>query len=571
MMREQTTSGEVAQPGWRQRLRNDRIQLARRILPVAIGAGVFFSLFYAGIYLGLNRPWQWGVLTLLAILTTVCYVIAYLLIRQRDLTAAVVLMIAGINLHVVAGPALVEGMIVIGVLVSFLSIMFARLLTGRVENRTVMMISAVALLIGLVLSSYPPFAQASTPLWLRTAIGVVTTTGALSLAGLILELRDERYQRSLSQAEAYAEELATQQATLEERTQELEQRSEELSTLVEVTQAVSSTLDLQEALTVVADQMVDVLKVDGCTISRWDREPDQVVTWIERRRQGHELADEPGTTYDLADYPLTRTVMETQQPAFIRASDPDADPAEVANMEDLKVESLLMLPLVVDNRSIGLIELDQTQYERDFTLDEIRLCEALADQAASAIKNARLFQQTREALKAQRQAYGEISQEAWAEMLQVQRVKGYRYSQGQLIPLEGDSAHEDSGARQSRLDLAELTLPIRVRGRVIGTIKAHKPPGAGEWLPDEIALAETLAEQLSTALESARLHEEAQQRATHEQTLSDMSAQLSRSLDMDTVLQTAVRELGQLLQLDEVSIHTAPPDDSASGETVDAR
>jgi GAF domain-containing protein len=156
-------------------------------------------------------------------------------------------------------------------------------------------------------------------------------------------------------------------------------------------------------------------------------------------------------------------------------------------------------------------------------------------------------------------------------MLQVQRVKGYRYSQGQLIPLEGESTREASGARQSRLDLAELTLPIRVRGRVIGTIKAHKPPGAGEWLPDEIALAETLAEQLSTALESARLHEEAQQRATHEQTLSDMSAQLSRSLDMDTVLQTAVRELGQLLQLDEVSIHTAPPDDSASGETVDAR
>jgi len=55
------------------------------------------------------------------------------------------------------------------------------------------------------------------------------------------------------------------------------------------------------------------------------------------------------------------------------------------------------------------------------------------------------------------------------------------------------------------------------------------------------------------------LLEETQRRAEQEQMLGQMTARFTRSLDMDTLLQTAVRELGQLLQIDEVSVHIGPP------------
>jgi GAF domain-containing protein len=52
----------------------------------------------------------------------------------------------------------------------------------------------------------------------------------------------------------------------------------------------------------------------------------------------------------------------------------------------------LMIPLVVKNRAIGLIELMDDEDERVFTQNEIKLGQTLASQAANAIQNADLYQ-----------------------------------------------------------------------------------------------------------------------------------------------------------------------------------
>jgi len=68
------------------------------------------------------------------------------------------------------------------------------------------------------------------------------------------------------------------------------------------------------------------------------------------------------------------------------------------------------------------------------------------------------------------------------------------------------------------------------------------------------------------ALENARLLEEAQQHAAQEQSLSELSARLSRSLDPDTLLQTTIRELHQLPNVSEISTSLIPPEKLSSGE-----
>ncbi len=59
---------------------------------------------------------------------------------------------------------------------------------------------------------------------------------------------------------------------------------------------------------------------------------------------------------------------------------------------------------------------------------------------------------------------------------------------------------------------------------------------------------------MALALDNSRLLEETRQRAIQQQTVNEISARLSRSLDIDTLLRTAARELGTLPEVAEVSV-----------------
>jgi hypothetical protein len=74
---------------------------------------------------------------------------------------------------------------------------------------------------------------------------------------------------------------------------------------------------------------------------------------------------------------------------------------------------------------------------------------------------------------------------------------------------------------------------------------------------------------MALALENARLLEETRRRAEREQVLGQMTAQFTRSLDVDAVLRSAVRELGQLPKVAEVSVHVAPAGAVAQQPTGD--
>ncbi len=56
------------------------------------------------------------------------------------------------------------------------------------------------------------------------------------------------------------------------------------------------------------------------------------------------------------------------------------------------------------------------------------------------------------------------------------------------------------------------------------------------------------------AVYRARLYEDARRRATREQLVSEVTARMRESLDMDTVLQTAIREIGDALGIAEVEV-----------------
>jgi len=107
-------------------------------------------------------------------------------------------------------------------------------------------------------------------------------------------------------------------------------------------------------------------------------------------------------------------------------------------------------------------------------------------------------------------------------------------------------------------DSETALVPIKVRDEVIGVIDAHKPQGTGRWTVDEIDMLETLTDQLGAALDGARLYQETQRRASRERLIGEVTARVRETLDVDAVLQTAIREVGEALGLAEVEVRMAP-------------
>jgi PAS domain S-box-containing protein len=373
----------------------------------------------------------------------------------------------------------------------------------------------------------------------------------------------------------------------------LKRRAMELATVLEASKAVLSTLDLETVLLLIAKEMVNTIGASGCTLSRWDREADAVVTWVEWRQDWLESSDKSGDSYALKDFPATRAVLETRQPVTIYVSDPDADAAESTYMRETGISSLLMLPLGVGERVIGLVELDHDEGERHFRPDEIRLCQVLADQAAIAIENARLHAETQRRLEEQtalREAGAALSStldlqtvlnriaQQMGQAIEVTSAYICTYEPGtNVVVILAEYIGPQACAQERVSDLGEifvendvefleimragrhdvsqiddpdlfeaerehmqqygaksiLYIPLQVKGQLIGYTELWESRRRREFTDEEITLCHGLAQQAAIAIENARLFEQAQreiaERKQAEAVLARYAAELERS------------------------------------------
>ncbi|HKZ69838.1 MAG TPA: GAF domain-containing protein, partial [Anaerolineales bacterium] len=153
--------------------------------------------------------------------------------------------------------------------------------------------------------------------------------------------------------------LGTQAATAIDNARlyaETKRKSVELATLLEAAEAISSTTGVEDLLHRLARHIASATNAVGCTISKWDKAADAVMTWMTWRQRGLAVADSPGAVYPLSRFPATREVLENKRTLYITVTDALADPGEVALMQKVGLTSMLMLPLIVGDTVIGLVE-----------------------------------------------------------------------------------------------------------------------------------------------------------------------------------------------------------------------
>lgn len=244
------------------------------------------------------------------------------------------------------------------------------------------------------------------------------------------------------------------------------------------------------------------------------------------------------------------------------ALDVGADAVRLATTELPDTRSEAALPLRSRGRVLGALTV-QSDQPAAFDKDSLVVLQTMADQVAVALDNARLFAAGQQALETASRAYGQVSMRGWAELVRARPDLAFRSDERGVAQLdadflqamkEGPEAEWAKSGTGTGSDRVPLAVPIKVRGEVIGMLDTHRPAQEGDWSAQEVALLETIADQLGTTLESARLYQDSQRRAVQERLVGEVTSRMRETLDVERVLQTAVQEIGRALDLDDLTI-----------------
>ena len=333
------------------------------------------------------------------------------------------------------------------------------------------------------------------------------------------------------------EERSTLEERVEERTAGLTRKTDQLRATSYIARKTAEVQDLATLLDTVAHLVTDQFGFYHTGIFLINENRNQVVLQAASSEGGRRMV-ERGHSLAIGMQGIVGYVAAQRKPRI--ALDVGTDAIFFNNPDLPLTRSEVALPLLIRNKVLGVLDI-QSDRPQAFSLDDIDVLQTLSDQIAIAIENARLLDETQAAIM-QLEALTSIrTHEAWIQKLREQG-RAFTYTplglRAEKIPQNKDNS---------------ISASIVLRGRKIGNISIARK-GDGKWSRLDEGLLEEVAGQVGLAVDNIRLLEEATQRARQEQTVGKLAAQFSQSLDLDTLLQTAARELGQLPDVSEVSV-----------------
>ncbi len=384
---------------------------------------------------------------------------------------------------------------------------------------------------------------------------------------------------------------------------EAQRRVNEMTMLSNLSQALADApLQSEEIAAIVCRQFVDEMGISEASISLVDPASGRLNILADIVVEGTEYQSEhTPESFHLDDYPATARVLQTLRPEIVHASDPNADPAELAYMEKYEKETLAILPLASKGQAMGVIELEEANQEHHFSPEEISLAATMASQAAVALENARLFQQSEDF--AEEQSTLRRITEAVSRSLEMQELldtalgvtlTSLGFDAGLVSLTDEKTGHlylavhqglPGPLARKLERDGLESTLcdhvlqtgeticiadvrqgaPVDVTGVIAqglvaytGTPLVYMGDRVGticffnrsvkDMNSRELALLEAIGNQIGVGVANSRLLRQAQRRAEEQAILNEIGQTLTACQDVDDVLEETHRGTSLLLE-----------------------
>jgi signal transduction histidine kinase len=350
----------------------------------------------------------------------------------------------------------------------------------------------------------------------------------------------------------------------------VEERTRELSTLLTVSHTVVTTLELRPLLDLILEQLQEVVVYTGASILI--RQGKDLALRAHRGPIPREAALQMSFSLEQG---FLRQVILDQKPMVVSDASGDsplacdfrtwlgeyvAAPLGLGESTDY-VRSWMGLPLIVKGQSVGLLTLSYSEPDR-YSPRDTELVKAFADQVAVAIENARLYGQARQNLgeleslqrvttallqkltleetldivcQEARQLTGatggalfSLEDETWLEIV---HSVGTLEPSATRMPVEGTFTGRailsgrplllnDPGelAQSSHLvpNLESLlAIPMHLKGSTIGALDVVNKPGG--FTQDDVRILSLFADEAAIAIDSAWLHQQAEQLAVMEE------------------------------------------------------
>ncbi|MDD4050586.1 MAG: ATP-binding protein [candidate division Zixibacteria bacterium] len=163
-------------------------------------------------------------------------------------------------------------------------------------------------------------------------------------------------------------------------------RLDDLKAVLEISLAINSSLVLEEILQVVMLKAVELLSAERGFVMLLDKEG------ILQFKSAHNIRQEEITeeSFKISNS-IANRVAETGKSVYTSDAQEDERYANQKSVVELKLRSIMCVPLKIKNHVIGVIYLDNSSHAKLFLKSDMYLFELFAQQAAMAIHNAQLY------------------------------------------------------------------------------------------------------------------------------------------------------------------------------------
>ncbi|MGD2179062.1 MAG: GAF domain-containing protein, partial [Anaerolineae bacterium] len=399
--------------------------------------------------------------------------------------------------------------------------------------------------------------------------------------------------------------VAVENARLYEDTR---RRLAQLTALQETTTAVAGTLELESLLRLIVQDAVSLLQAEGGILNLvdWDAREDEVVA------AAGVAADTVGLPPSGLEASLSGWVTLNDQPVVsndVRADEriSEAGLVWLESESGKRIRNTAAVPLRIKDRVVGtLVLLNKQGGEVSFDESDLNLLQAFANQAATAIENARLFEAEQRRAE-QFRVISEVGRRTTSilsidelldqivfliqdsfdyDIVEIGLVEGEelvfkagvdRGSQSPfpgfrvLVGAEGitgrvaatgepilvpDVSQDERfvGFTQTPTETrSELAVPIRTKERIVGVLNLQSAQ-LNAFDESDLAVMQALADQAATAIENARLFEAEQRRAEQFRVISEVGRRITSMMSIESVLQQVVELIQCVFEYDHVHI-----------------
>ncbi len=462
--------------------------------------------------------------------------------------------------------------------------------------------------LGWKLITHQTAAEALAPVNDAIQTALLTSLGALLLAGLLAFMIARRLVEPVTRLTAIAKQIAggdlkaqaqveatdeigtlatafnSMTGQLRQTLVGLENRNRSLEIIANLSERLSGILKLEELLAEVVNQVKEKFGYYHVHIYLLDQAHEKLVVaegtgsaGAEMKARGHSIPLNAPTSL-VARAARTGEIVKVDN--VREAEDWLPNPL----LPDTSSEMAVPITLGVEGQVVGVLDV---QHDKIAGLDEsdVNLLHSLANQVAIAIRNAGQFAEVEAALaeaRALQQLY--IAQSWDRTRITKKNVGRVQFSLGESTTLnetviatarqqalasqeptvvtfnssgqasrEREAEDAKRGTRSGDVEESDsmhhaLVVPLKLRHVPVGDLQLHDIDPDRQWTEGELALINVVVDQVVQAAETLRLLDETQERASRQELISQITNKMRRAPDMETLMKVAVTELSRVLE-----------------------